>query len=72
MIGEVSWESKRNRTWPGGPLSMDGASSTVANKGKSLVPFKGSKKSLDPSKSLDFVPGPFRILELAPFNDLAG
>jgi hypothetical protein len=31
-----------------------------------------AKKVSGPSKSLDFVPGPFRILELAPFSDLAG
>jgi hypothetical protein len=32
----------------------------------------GAKKVSGPSKSLDFVTGPFRILELAPFNDMAG
>ncbi len=34
--------------------------------------FYGAKKVSSPSKSLDFVPGPFRILELAPFSDLVG
>ncbi len=33
---------------------------------------EGAKKVSGPSKSLDFVPGPFRILELDPFSDLAG
>ena len=33
---------------------------------------KGTKKILGPSKSLDFLPGTFRILEPAPFSDLAG
>jgi hypothetical protein len=33
------------------------------------VPFKGPNKVLGPSQSLDFVPGPFRILEMAPFSD---
>jgi len=32
----------------------------------------GAKKISGPSKSLDFVPGPFRILKPAPFSDLAG
>ncbi len=30
-----------------------------------------AKKS-DPSKSLDFVPGPFKILKIAPFSDFQG
>ena len=38
----------------------------------SLVPFNGPKKSRGPSKSLDFVPGPFRILEMVPFSDFQG
>ena len=31
-----------------------------------LVPFNRAKKVSGNSKSLDFVPGPFRILEMAP------
>jgi hypothetical protein len=31
----------------------------------------GPKKVEGPSKSLDYVPGLFRIFELAPFSDLA-
>jgi hypothetical protein len=33
---------------------------------------QGAKKVSGPSKSLDFVTGSFRILELALFSDLAG
>jgi hypothetical protein len=43
-----------------------------------LMPFKRPKKSRASqkvsglSKSLDFVPGPFKILEMAPFCDFQG
>ncbi len=32
----------------------------------------GVKKVSDPFKSLNFLPGPFRILEMAPFIDFQG
>jgi hypothetical protein len=32
----------------------------------------GAKKVSGPSKSLNFVPGPFRIPEMAPFSDFQG
>ncbi len=32
----------------------------------------GAKKVLGPLKSLDFVLGPFRIIEMAPFSDFQG
>ena len=38
----------------------------------SLVPFKRPKKSRAPQKVKILCKGPFRILELDPFNDLAG
>jgi hypothetical protein len=37
-----------------------------------LVPFKGPKKYRAPSERIDFEPGSFTIIELAPFSDLAG
>jgi hypothetical protein len=37
-----------------------------------ILTFRGALDFFGPSKSLDFVPGPFRILELAPFSYLAG
>ncbi len=33
---------------------------------------KWAKKVSGPSKSLDFVPEPFRILEMTPFSDFQG
>jgi len=36
------------------------------------VPFNRAKKVSGTSKSLDFVPGPFRILEMAPISDFQG
>jgi len=38
----------------------------------SLVPLNRAKKVSGPSKSLDFVPGPFRILEMATVSDFQG
>ena len=37
-----------------------------------LGPFNRAKKVSGTSKSLDFVPGPFRILEMAPVSDFQG
>jgi hypothetical protein len=36
------------------------------------VPIKRAKKVSGTSTSLDFVPGPFRILEMAPKSDFEG
>ncbi len=37
-----------------------------------LLATKLAKKVSGPSKGLDFVPGPFEILEMAPFSDFQG
>ena len=37
-----------------------------------LVPFNRAKKVSWPSQGLDFVPGPFSILEMAPASDFQG